>query len=205
MSAKSEFFHKALTQSGHLSCKYSDLKRRLALSFPNNPKKYNAEESSFIKNVESLRDLSWWALSSDPVEASEQGYLVVLGSKTATASLLRWFTDEGHPLPVPGTISCLTDRFQNPIAKVEITAVEVKPFGQIDLAFAKKCAIGNRTLETWREEHLKKFSPFLAVSEETEIVCCSFKVIETLDWAYFNPMPSHKFKSTSAIDLKIEI
>ena len=65
------------------------------------------------------------------------------------------------------------------------------------------CAVGNRSLDAWRSEHLSKFSRYGEVNENTELVCVNFRVVESLEWAYFNPMPTEKFKSRSALGAKL--
>ncbi len=204
MSNTSDYFKQALSLSGHLANKYTDLKRHLALSHPTDTIKYDQIESEFIRNVEGLQSLAWWSLSEDAVESEEMGYLVTLGGKTGTCSLLKGFTDANLALPTPGTISVLTDSKKNPISKIEITKVDVCKYGEIDLAFAKTCAIGNRTMEAWCTEHFNKFSRYEEITDATELVCVNFRVVENLEWAYFNPMPNDKFKARSALDVKIE-
>jgi uncharacterized protein YhfF len=72
------------------------------------------------------------------------------------------------------------------VAAIEITASEVKPMGEVDLAFAIDEGEGFETLEEWRDAHVRFFTspemedPPDKIDDETLVVCTRFRVVERL-------------------------
>jgi uncharacterized protein YhfF len=114
--------------------------------------------------------------------AHELAELVVRGVKTATAGLLWEYEVEGEPLPQSGDISIILDGAGRPVCVIETVQVEVKPFNQVDAAFAYDEGEGDRSLNFWREAHWRFFSRACgpigrAPSETMPVVCERFRVM----------------------------
>ena len=84
-----------------------------------------------------------------PEMADELGALVVEGPKRATAGLLVDYEQEGEPLPEVGIYSVVADGRGDPACVLRTTQVEVKPFSQVDAAFAWDEGEGDRSVESW--------------------------------------------------------
>lgn len=100
-----------------------------------------------------------WAFGSptDPDQATRLGLLVRDGPKRATAGLLAEYEAAGDPLPNPGDHSIILDGGGEPLCVIRTTQVEVRPLGEVDDAFAWDEGEGNRTLEWWRNAHVRFF------------------------------------------------
>ncbi|HKJ28388.1 MAG TPA: ASCH domain-containing protein [Anaerolineales bacterium] len=108
--------------------------------------------------------------------------LVRSGDKRATASLLWAYEAEEEPLPQVGELAVITDWDGEPQAVIEITSVEVRPFGEVDEAFAFEEGEGDKSLAYWRKVHWQAFTPdceALGVqpSEEMPVVLERFRVV----------------------------
>lgn len=113
--------------------------------------------------------------------ASELAELVLRGDKTATAGLLWEYEAEGAEPPKPGGYSVLTDFGGRPLAVLRTLRVEVRPFDEVDAAFAFAEGEGDRTLEYWRSGHWAFFTRVCAhIGREPDpkmpIVCERFEV-----------------------------
>jgi uncharacterized protein YhfF len=78
----------------------------------------------------------------------------------------------------------LLDGQENPVCIIETTEVSIKPYNQVDAAFAFEEGEGDRSLEYWREAHWRFFSRTLPkiVKEPTQdmpLVCEQFRVVFT--------------------------
>ena len=94
-----------------------------------------------------------FAFGDTPALANELLDLVLAGPKRATAALALDFERSGDPLPEPGAHSVVLDGRGEPGCIIMTTGVEVKRFDQVDARFAWDEGEGDRTLETWRENH----------------------------------------------------
>ena len=83
--------------------------------------------------------------------------LVLEGRKRATASLARDFSDDGEALPKRGDLVVVVDAGGTPLLVWRTTKVEVKPFREVDAAFAWDEGEGDRTLEDWLRGHRAYF------------------------------------------------
>jgi deazaflavin-dependent oxidoreductase (nitroreductase family) len=83
--------------------------------------------------------------------ANELAELVVNGPKRATAGLVWSFEAKGRPAPRPGDLSVVTDWAGRPRCVIETTAVEVRPFADVDDAFAAAEGEGDGSLRWWRD------------------------------------------------------
>jgi uncharacterized protein YhfF len=99
-----------------------------------------------------------WSFGDSPALADELLALVLEGTKTATASALWDYQQEGEALPEAGTLSILLDGAGHPRALVEVTEVRVVPFDEVDEEHARREGEGDRSLASWREEHERFFT-----------------------------------------------
>lgn len=123
---------------------------------------------------------SAWSFGNEPAMADELGLLVRDGPKRATTSLLSWY--EGHdadpeePMPVAGSLSVVLDGRGEPICVIRTVKVEVRPFGEVDEAFAWVEGEGDRGLAYWRDAHVRFFaSEGRPVDEDTLVVLDTFE------------------------------
>jgi uncharacterized protein YhfF len=127
-----------------------------------------------------------WKFTNEREAAGRLGILARDGIKTATASLLWEFEDNGEDLPLPGDLSILTDGEGAPLCIIETTAVEVRPFDQVDAQHAHMEGEGDRTLDYWRRVHSQSFTQVCATldrepSENMPVVCERFRVVFPVD------------------------
>ncbi|MBW3664192.1 MAG: ASCH domain-containing protein [Actinobacteria bacterium] len=100
--------------------------------------------------------LDAFAFGDSPEMAEKLARLVVDGDKRATAG---WLADEdAHDLPAPGRHWIVLDGDGRPACVIRTDEVEVAPFGAADPAFAWDEGEGDRTLEDWRDAHLRFFT-----------------------------------------------
>jgi uncharacterized protein YhfF len=123
-----------------------------------------------------------WAFGDGAEMADELGSLVAAGIKTATASLLWEYEFEGSPLPKPGDLSIILDGRGSPICLIETSAVEVRPFNQVDDEFAFDEGEGDRTIEFWRDAHWRFFTRTCREigrepAQDMPVVCERFKLM----------------------------
>jgi len=124
-----------------------------------------------------------WSFGDDPAMADELADLVVRGIKTATASLLWAYEAEAEEgPPQPGEMSVILDGGGLPVCIIETTEVEVKPFNQVEAAFAYDEGEGDRSLAYWRAVHWRFFSRECGSigrtpSETMPVVCERFRVV----------------------------
>jgi uncharacterized protein YhfF len=110
--------------------------------------------------------------------ATELGLLVRDGPKRATTSLLSWYEDDAEPLPRVCDLSVILDGSSDPLCIIRTTGVEVRPFGQVDEAFAWIEGEGDRSLAYWRDAHVAFFaSEGRPVDEEAPVVLETFELL----------------------------
>lgn len=117
-----------------------------------------------------------------PSMADELGALIAAGVKTATCSALAEWQSEGEEPPEPGLLTVVLDGADKPLCIIETVEVTVKPFNQVDAAFADEEGEGDRSLAYWRAAHQRFFeSTFERIggkfTEEILLVCERFKKI----------------------------
>ena len=98
------------------------------------------------------------SFGDSPAMADELAGLVLAGRKRATTSLARDFSDAGEALPKRGDHVVVVDAGGKPLLVWRTTQVEVKPFREVDAAFAFDEGEGDRTLEDWLRGHRADFS-----------------------------------------------
>ena len=100
-----------------------------------------------------------WGFGDDakPDLMTELGLLVRDGPKRATTSREDDYEKDGEPIPAPGDHSVILDGEGHPICIIRTTSVEIRPFGEVDAAFAWDEGEGDRSLEDWRRGHIWYF------------------------------------------------
>jgi uncharacterized protein YhfF len=81
------------------------------------------------------------------------GLLVRDGPKRATTSRADDYEAGGEAIPIPGAHSVILDGAGAPLCIIRTTAVEIRPYGEVDEAFAWDEGEGDRTLADWRRGH----------------------------------------------------
>lgn len=94
-----------------------------------------------------------FSFGDTPELADELIALVLAGTKTAAASALWEFEDEGEPLPAVGDLAIALDAAGRPRALLRTTAVRVVAFDDVDAEHARLEGEGDRSLEHWRAAH----------------------------------------------------
>lgn len=102
--------------------------------------------------------------------------LVLDGRKTATS----WAAVNGSCNTEVGRKQIIKDSKGTPRVIIEITELARKPFNQVDAAFARMEGEGDLSLDYWRKEHERHFTQEGAFSEDMEVYCAQFKVVEVL-------------------------
>ena len=97
------------------------------------------------------------AFGDSPTMATELALLVRDGPKRATAGLHRDFGEGGEPLPVVDGHVVVIDGDGKPVCIWRTVEVTVKPFREVDAAFAWDEGEGDRTLADWLEGHRRYF------------------------------------------------
>jgi uncharacterized protein YhfF len=113
-----------------------------------------------------------------PDLSTELALLVRDGPKRATAGLLAEYDDESEELPVPGGLSLILDGASSPVCVIRTTEVEIRPFGEVDAAFAWDEGEGDRTLEWWRTPHKWFFAQQgVEIDDDTLMVLERFELL----------------------------
>ena len=113
---------------------------------------------------------------------------ILSGAKTSTTGLYEEYRREGSPIETVGSRSVVVDSDGRGVALIETTAVEVKPMGDVDLAFAIDEGEGFETLGEWKAAHVRFFSspemiallgdPPVPIDDGTLVVCSRFRLVE---------------------------
>ena len=144
---------------------------------------WRAYTDSHPEGVRSPDSYDVWSFGDTEEMADELGQLVQAGIKTATCSLMWEYEAEGDDgLPKAGDVSVITDGQGAPLCVIETVEVEVKPFGQVDEAFAYDEGEGERSLAYWRSAHWKFFTRVCGSIgrepvETMPLVCERFRVV----------------------------
>ena len=123
-----------------------------------------------------------WAfgLDSDPAFATGLARLVIDGPKRATAGVLSDYGDE--PLPRVGDYSVILDGAGDPVCIIRTTELSIKPFADVDEAFAWDEGEGDRTLEWWRRAHTDFFARMgIQVNDDTDMILERFELVWPVD------------------------
>lgn len=131
------------------------------------------------------RALDVFFFGDTPELAALLAHLVVKGVKRGTTSWIAAAEREGVTIPHAGLVSIVTDGFGHPVCAIESVQVERLPFREIDAERAFIEGEGDRSLEDWREVHLRYYAREAQrlglVFTEDELVCFErFRVLAVL-------------------------
>lgn len=123
-----------------------------------------------------------WSFGYNAKLADELAKLVIMGTKTATASAYELYEIEKSPLPPVGGFNIILDANQNAVCITQTTNVSICRFKDVSADHAYKEGEGNRSLDYWRKVHKRAFetefkSLNIEVTDETLVVCEEFKVV----------------------------
>ena len=99
-----------------------------------------------------------WRFGDTPEMATRLGLLVRDGPKRATASLVSDYPEGGGPIPAEGDLSIILDGEGQPLCVIETTQIDIRPFSEVDAAFAWDEGEGDRTLPDWKDGHRDFFA-----------------------------------------------
>lgn len=146
---------------------------------------YGPEVRAFVEEARAatgdpVEPFDAFAFGDSPQMANDLAALVVSRRKRATASLLAEYEAEGETLPAVGQCSVVLDGNDVPVCVIRTTEVAVKPFRDVDAAFARDEGEGDLSLAYWREAHRSFFGRTSAgFSEEAPVVCERFELVFT--------------------------
>ncbi len=120
------------------------------------------------------------AFGDSPEMHDELLALVLSGTKQATASLARWYTEDD--LPEPGDLALITDGSGAPRCVIRTTQVDIIPVREVDADFAWAEGEGDRSLDDWITEHRKFWQREAAregfeYSDDLDVVCERFVLV----------------------------
>ncbi|MEU6676681.1 ASCH domain-containing protein [Streptomyces sp. NPDC046925] len=111
---------------------------------------------------------------------AELNALVLAGHKVATTGLLAEYGAETEGLEYASERLALLGNDGQAVATVEITGVEIKPFGEVTWEHARAEGEGDTSLEEWRNGHRAFWEASNSpVDEATLVVCLAFKVVSS--------------------------
>ena len=118
-----------------------------------------------------------WGFGNSERMMTDLALLVRDGPKRATASLPSEYAAH-EPLPRPGDLSVILDGRGEPVCVIRTTHVEVRRFGEVDADFAWTEGEGDRTLEDWRDGHLRYFAGAgQPIDDSSDIVLERFELL----------------------------
>jgi uncharacterized protein YhfF len=101
------------------------------------------------------------------------------GAKTATATLLTAYAEEGEELECAGEVLALLDNHGTVLAEFRVTDVAITPFGEVRWEFAEAEGEGDTDLAHWRRSHLAFWQDVEGrrVDASTLVVCMRFAAL----------------------------
>ena len=123
-----------------------------------------------------------WAFGDNSELADELLELVLAGKKTGTATLVVELERKGWKMPEVGDYNIILDGKGKPAGIIRTTSVVVKPFNQVEEAFAYSEGEGDRTLESWRKGHWKFWTRRaqklgFVMKEDLLVICENFELV----------------------------
>jgi uncharacterized protein YhfF len=105
--------------------------------------------------------------------------LILTGRKRATAGLLAYdYEAESEEVERVGERLALLDNGRRKIAELEVTRVDVVPFREVTWEFADAEGEGARSVEHWREGHLRYWTARgYEVGDDTAVVCLWIRLL----------------------------
>lgn len=125
-----------------------------------------------------------FAFGDRPDLRDELAHLVAHGEKRGTASLFEGFAAQGEAVPEVGDLSLVLDGAARPVALIVTTRADIVPFDEVTEAFARSEGEGDRTLASWRRDHLAYFTREAArlglrFDGRSPVLCEGFDVLYT--------------------------
>ena len=115
---------------------------------------------------------------------------VLDGTKTSTTALLQDFELDGVPVPAAGDRAAVVDSGGQRVAVIELTGVEVRRLGDVDVEHARDEGEGHDTVAAWRAGHEEFWhdpdyrdwlgDPRFTVDDDTPAVLQRFRLVRTL-------------------------
>jgi uncharacterized protein YhfF len=123
-----------------------------------------------------------WSFGDNPKLADELLELVLTGKKTGTATLVIELEKEGEKMPEVGDYNVILDGKGKPAAIIRTTSVEIKPFNEVEEAYAYSEGEDDRTLESWKREHWKYWTRKgrklgFTMKEDLLVICENFELV----------------------------
>lgn len=128
---------------------------------------------------ELYRDAPRWAFGDSPALADELLALVLSGAKRATCDSLA--ARQADVMPTVGEVSVILDGAGRPACAIETTDVEIMRFGDVSAVFAAEEGEGDLSLDYWRAAHRGYFQRQGTYSEDMQVVCERFKLLQTFE------------------------
>lgn len=119
-----------------------------------------------------------FSFGDSPALADELLALVLAGKKTATCGAVRDYGAGKEAMPEVGRRDVVLDGAGKPAAAIETISLEVRRFGDVPEDFA--LAEGEGDFAAWRSGHIAYFERNGGWSEDLELVCERFRLIEEL-------------------------
>ncbi|NRA29810.1 MAG: ASCH domain-containing protein [Parvularculaceae bacterium] len=115
-------------------------------------------------------------------DANVCAQLVREGTKRATAASLAELELDSMPIPQKGDFAIVTNWAGEAVAIIQTTSVDLRPFKDVDEAFAAEEGEGDKSLQWWREAHEAYYRRVLAGSDtpfnhDLMIACERFEVV----------------------------
>ena len=117
-----------------------------------------------------------FSFGDSPALADELLALVLAGTKTATCGAVRDYGPGKEAMPEIGRRDVVLDGSGRPAAVIETVSLDVRRFADVPEAFA--LAEGEGDFAAWRAGHVAYFERNGGWSEDLELVCERFKLIE---------------------------
>lgn len=129
-----------------------------------------------------------WHFCDNEQDANELAALVKAGIKRATASAYWEYEHDQEPLPVVGDYSVIINWNGEAQCIIRTTMIEIVPFNEVTIEFARSEGEGDLSLEYWRKVHWEYFGrclqPICKQPEETmSVVCETFEVVYGANYA----------------------
>ncbi|HKZ93870.1 MAG TPA: ASCH domain-containing protein [Candidatus Bathyarchaeia archaeon] len=123
-----------------------------------------------------------WSFGENPKLADELLRLVLTGKKTGTATLVIELEKKREKMPKVGDYNVILDGKGEPAAIIKTASVVVKPFNEVEAAFAYSEGEDDRTLESWRREHWKYWTRLgrklgFTMKEDLLVICENFELV----------------------------
>jgi len=119
-----------------------------------------------------------FSFGDDPALADELLALVLAGAKTATCGAVRDYGPGKEAMPEVGRRDVVLDGAGRPAAVIETVSLERRRFADVPEDFA--LAEGEGDFAAWRAGHVAYFERNGGWSEDLELVCERFRLVEVL-------------------------